>query len=48
VTRTGKKGKEHKLLVRRAEGKRALERPRRKQNNNIKIGLIETGCGDLK
>ena len=38
----------HKVLVRKPEGKRPLERPRRTWENNIKMDLQEVGrgCGD--
>ena len=39
----------HKVLVGKPEGKRPLERPRRRWENNIKMDLQEVGrgCGDL-
>ena len=38
----------HKVLVGKPEGKRPLERPRRRWENNIKMDLEEVGrgCGD--
>jgi len=33
-----------RVLVRKPEGKRPLERPRRRWENNIKIDLQEVGC----
>ena len=38
----------HKVLVGKPEGKRPLERPRRRLEDNIKIDLREAGrgCGD--
>jgi hypothetical protein len=38
----------HRVLVGKPEGKRALERPRRRWENNIKMDLqeLEGGCGD--
>ena len=38
----------HKVLVRKPEGKRPLERPRRKWEDNIKMDRQEVGrgCGD--
>ena len=38
----------HKVLVGKPEGKRPLERPRRRWENNIKMDLQEMGggCGD--
>ena len=38
----------HKVLVGKPEGKRPLERPRRRWEDNIKMDLeeVERGCGD--
>ena len=38
----------HSVLVRKPEGKRPLERPRRRWEDNIKMDLQEVGggCGD--
>ena len=38
----------HKVLVGKPEGKRPLERPRRRWEDNIKMDLEEvgSGCGD--
>ena len=38
----------HKVLVGKPEGKRPLGRPRRRWEDNIKMGLQEVGrdCGD--
>ena len=38
----------HKVLLRKPEGKRALGRPRRRWEDNIKMDLEEVGrgCGD--
>jgi len=38
----------HRVLVRKPEGKRPLERPRRRWEDNIKMDLrkVEGGCGD--
>ena len=35
----------HKVLVGKPEGKRPLERPRRRWENNIKMDLEEVGRG---
>jgi hypothetical protein len=35
------------VLVEKAELKRPLGRPRRRWENNIKVGLQEVGCGDM-
>jgi hypothetical protein len=37
----GEKRNEYKILVGKPEGKRPLERPRRRWENNIKIDLRE-------
>jgi hypothetical protein len=39
----GKKGNAYRILVRKPEEMRPLERPRRRWVNNIKIGLTEIG-----
>ena len=38
----------HKILVRKPEGKKPVERPRRRWEDNIKLDLQEVGrgCGD--
>ena len=35
----------HRVLVGKPEGRRPLGRPRRRWENNIKMGLREVGCG---
>jgi hypothetical protein len=37
----------YRILVGKPEGKRPLERPRRKRVDNIKIDLGETGWDDM-
>ena len=37
----------HRVLVGKPEGKRPLERPRRRWENNIKMELQEVGCGGM-
>ena len=37
----------YKILVGKPEGKRPLERPRRRWEDNIKMDLQEVGCGDM-
>jgi hypothetical protein len=37
---------EYKILVGKSEGKRPLRRQRHRWENNIKINLKETACGD--
>jgi hypothetical protein len=41
------KKNEYRLLVRNPEGKRPLERPRRRCVNNIKMDLGEIGWGGV-
>ena len=36
-----------RVLVGKPEGKRPLERPRRRWENNIKMELEEVGCGGM-
>jgi hypothetical protein len=36
-----------RVLVRKAEGNRLLERPRRRWEDNIKMDIQEVGCGDM-
>jgi hypothetical protein len=38
----------YRILVGKPEGKRPLERPRRRWENNIKMDLQEVGCGDME
>jgi hypothetical protein len=35
------------VLVRKPEGKRPLERPRRRWEDNIRADLQEVGCGGM-
>ena len=47
VARMGEGRGVHKVLMGKPEGKRALGRPRRRWENNIKMDLQEVGgCGD--
>jgi len=41
----GKKRGVYRVLVGKSEGKRPLVRPRRRWEDNIKIDLLEVGCG---
>jgi hypothetical protein len=45
VARMGEKRKVYRLLVGKPEGKRPLERPRRRWIDNIKMDLLEIGLG---
>jgi len=49
VARMGEGRGVYKVLVGKPEGKRPLGRPRRRWEDNIKMGLREVGggCGDL-
>jgi len=38
----------HRVLVGKPEGKRPLERPRHRWEDNIKMDLQEVGCGGIK
>ena len=48
MARMGEKRGMHRVLVGKPEGKRPLGRPRRRWEDNIKMGLqeVEGGCGD--
>jgi hypothetical protein len=37
----------YRVLVRKPEGKRQLGRPRRRCDENIKMDLLEVGCGRM-
>ena len=37
----------YRILVGKPEGRRLLERPRRRWENNIKMNLQEVGCGGM-
>jgi len=37
----------YRVLVRKPEGKRPLERPRRRLEDNIKMDLQDVGCGGM-
>ena len=44
VARMGERRGVYRVLVGKPEGKRPLGRPRRKWQDNIKVGLQEVGC----
>ena len=44
VARMGERRGVYRVIVGKPEGKRPLVRPRRRWENNIKIGLQEVGC----
>jgi hypothetical protein len=37
----------YRALVGKPEGKRPLVRPRRRWEDNIKMDILEVGCGDM-
>jgi hypothetical protein len=45
VARTGEERKVYKVLMRNPEGKRPLERPRRRWGDGIRVDLTEIGLG---
>jgi hypothetical protein len=45
VARMGERRGAYRALVGKPEGRRPLERPRRRWEDNIKMGLQEVGCG---
>jgi hypothetical protein len=45
--RMGEKRNSYRLLVRKAEGKRPLGKPKRRWVDNIRMGLGEVGWGDV-
>jgi len=45
VERMGERRGVYRVLVGKPEGKRSLERPRRRSEGNIKMDLQEVGCG---
>ena len=47
VARMGERGGVYRVLVGKPEGKRPLERPRRRRENNIKMDLQEVECGGM-
>jgi hypothetical protein len=44
----GEKRDVYRLLVRKPEGKRPLETPRRKWVDNIKMNLVDAGWGGVE
>jgi hypothetical protein len=47
VTRRGEKRNAYRLLVGKPEGRRPLGRPRRRWLDNIRMGLVDVGWGDV-
>jgi hypothetical protein len=48
VARMGEKRNAYKLLVGKPEGRRPLERPRRRWLDNIRMDLVKVGWGDVE
>jgi hypothetical protein len=47
VARIGDKRGAYRVLVEKPDGKRPLERPMRRWEDNIKMNLQEVGCGGM-
>jgi len=47
VARMGKKRGVYRFLVGKLEGKRPLARPTHRLEDNIKMDLLEVGCGGM-
>ena len=47
MSRVGESRGVYRVLVGYPEGKRPLERPRHRWENNIKMDLKEVGCGGM-
>jgi len=47
VARMGERRGVYRVLVGKSKGKRTLERPRRRWEDNIKMDLQEVGCGGM-
>jgi hypothetical protein len=47
VARMGEKRNVYRLLVGNSEGRNPLGRPRLRWLDNIRMGLVEVGCGDV-
>jgi hypothetical protein len=45
VARMGERRGAYRALVGKSEGRRPLERPRRRWEDNIKMNLRKVGCG---
>jgi len=48
VALLGKRSGVYRDLLWKLEGKRPFERPRRRREDNIKLDLLEVGCGVMK
>jgi hypothetical protein len=47
VARIGERRNVYRLLVGKPEGKRPLRRPGRRWLDNIRMDLVQVGCGDV-
>jgi len=47
VERIGDRRDVYRFLVEKPEGKRSLGRPRLRREDNIKMDLLEVGCGSM-
>ena len=47
IARMGERRGVYRVLVGKPEGKRTLDRPRRRWEDNIKMNLQEVGCGEM-
>ena len=47
VARMGEERGAYRVLVGKPEGKRPLERPKHRREDNIKMDLQEVGCGGV-
>jgi hypothetical protein len=47
VARMGEKRNAYRILVGKPEGRRALGRPRRRWEDNVRMDLREIGCGGM-
>jgi hypothetical protein len=47
VARIGEEMNAYRLFVGRPEGRRPLARPRHRWLDNIRMDLVEMGCGDV-
>jgi hypothetical protein len=48
VARMGEERNVYKVLAGKPEGKRPLGRPRRRWEDEIRMGLMDTGCGSVQ
>jgi hypothetical protein len=48
VARIHERRDAYRILLGKLQGKRPLERPRRRWENNTKMDLLEVGCGGME